>query len=77
MAVVGPRMKQAVAYVATHPHCSIIDVARHISPLHTQPERNWAYGYNPVHRAIAAGLIDAMRVGNRYYLTIPRGETHD
>jgi len=45
-------------------------VAEHISP-HLIPSKNWAVGYNPVHRAIDAGLIDAYQRNGRYTLMPP------
>lgn len=72
MARIGHRMQSAVDYVAAHPGCPIIDVARAITPLQDRPYGNWAYGYNPVHRAIHAGILDAVRLASgRYSLTVP------
>ena len=60
---IGAQMARAVAYVAANPGCCIRDVANR---LHIAAERgtNNALGYNPVHRAIKAGLIVA-RSGRR------------
>jgi hypothetical protein len=66
---IGPKMLAAVAYVARHPGCAKIDVARVISP-HPIPSKNWALGYRPINRAIVAGLIDATKRGGRYVLTV-------
>ncbi len=64
---IGYQMQKAANYVANHPGCCIRDVARFLMP-HCMG-RNNAYGYNPVHRAISAGLIHAVYMGGRYTLT--------
>lgn len=66
MARLGRQMLRAAAIVASNPGCAKIDVARRISP-HPIPQKNWALGYNPVNRAICAGLIRAERNGNGVY----------
>jgi hypothetical protein len=64
----GRQMLRAALFVASNPGCAKIDVARHISP-HPIPCRNWSLGYEPVDRAIRAGLIRAERGrGNTYRL---------
>jgi len=60
-------MARAAEIVRNNPGCSIKFVAERISP-HPTPSRNWALGYNPVHRAIDAGLIDATFAYGRYSL---------
>ena len=57
---IGPQMQAAVSYVAANPGCAILPVAK---SLHIGARRgtNNACGYNPVHRAIKAGLIRAER----------------
>ena len=55
---VGPQMQRAVEIVAANPGCHKILVARQITPCPVA-EGNWAYGYNPINRAIKAGLIRA------------------
>jgi hypothetical protein len=70
MTRIGPQMKCAAEIVKLNPGCSIKFVAERISP-HPMPEKNWALGYEPVHRAIAAGLIKAVRIRSRYVLTAP------
>jgi len=63
-------MRRAINYVAAHPGCSKIDVARDLLPLALGYNNAWAYG--PVNRAIAAGLIVAGRGrGNAYSLRVP------
>lgn len=69
---VGPSMQAAVTLVSQHPGCTKMFVAARISP-HPQPWRNWALGYNPINRAIRAGLIIAHRTGRTYRLTVPEG----
>jgi hypothetical protein len=65
---IGPRMREAAAYVALHPGCAILPAARSIAPY----GRGIKFGYAAVHRAIRAGLIVAGRgVGNAYCLTPP------
>ena len=66
---IGPRMLEAVYFVAGHPGCAIRPCADAISPCPV-PSRNNAYGYNPVHRAIDAGLISATYSRGRYSLTL-------
>lgn len=53
---IGPRMEQAASYVASHPGCYKVDVAREVGP-----HGSLRYGYRTVDRAIAAGLIHAQR----------------
>ena len=57
-------MQAAVEYVRRNPGCAILPVAKF---LHVAAERgtNNALGYNPVHRAIDAGLITAKRGARR------------
>lgn len=63
---IGPQMARAVAYVANHPGCAILPVARHLGFT-----RNMGFGYDPVHRAIDAGLIVATRgARGAYVLTV-------
>ena len=69
---IGPQMLAAVEIVRRNPGCSIKFVAERITPCHV-PSQNWAYGYNPVNRAIEADLILA-RPGARkgtYALYLP------
>jgi len=66
---IGPQMSRAVAIVAANPGCSKRFVAMRISP-HPIPSRNWALGYEPVNRAIRAGLIKATYSDGRYSLTV-------
>ena len=49
-------MLSAVAFVAANPGCAILPVAKH---LHVGARRgtNNALGYNPINRAIKAGLL--------------------
>lgn len=65
---IGPRMRDAVAYVAEHGPCCILPVARYVGP-----HGSTNYGYRTVWRAVDAGLIDVRRArkGNGYVLTIP------
>ena len=69
MTRIGPQMARAIAIVESNPGCSKKFVAERISP-HPVPARNWALGYEPVNRAIKAGLIHAVRRSNRYELTV-------
>lgn len=59
---IGPQMSLAVNIVRNNPGCTKKYVAERISPC-PDPSRNWAYGYNPVNRAIKAGLIRAEENG--------------
>ena len=66
---IGPQMRRAVAYVAAHPGCAKVDVARSIMPWAVGKNNGFAYG--PVNRAIAAGLIIAGHGrGNAYSLRV-------
>jgi hypothetical protein len=58
-------MQAAVNYVTNHPGCAILPVAEHIGPSRR-------FGYAAVHRAIKAGLIDAVKTARygAYSLTI-------
>jgi hypothetical protein len=66
---IGPQMKAAVDYVAANPGCAIYPVACHLHRA-ARTGKNNALGYNPVHRAIKAGLIVSAWKGNRYSLTV-------
>jgi len=55
--IVGPNMRRACAYVAAHPGCSIIDVARHLLPGPLAYPSKLSSGFNTVHLCIDAGLI--------------------
>jgi hypothetical protein len=62
-------MSRAVSIVAANPGRSILFVAERLLPRAIG--KNNAYAYNPVHRAIRAGLITAGRgKGNSYALTV-------
>ncbi len=52
---IGRAMARAVAYVETHPGCVMRDAARavHVGAY----GRNNALGYDPIHRAIRAGVL--------------------
>jgi hypothetical protein len=67
MTRIGPQMQRVIEIVRSNPGCSKKFVAERISP-HPVPEKNWALGYAPVNRAIAAGLVAAERKGNTYNL---------
>lgn len=68
--VIGFKMARAVPSVRDNPGCCIKFVAERITPCR-RPESNWAYGYNPVWRAIRAGLINAgAGKGNSYALHV-------
>lgn len=49
---VGPRMRDVVAYVTTHPGCYPADAAREVGP-----HGSTCYGYRTVKRAVSAGLV--------------------
>ena len=53
--VIGAAMRAAIEYVAQHPGCSKLAVARHLLPRAIGS--NNAYAYGPVNRALKAGLI--------------------
>lgn len=67
---IGPKMARAVDLVRANPGCSIKYVAERITPC-VVASRNWAYGYNPVWRAIRAGLIQCgPGKGHSYSLSV-------
>ena len=68
---IGHRMAAVVEIVKANPGCCKKFVAERISPC-SNPARNWAYGYEPVNRAIEAGLIIATITvpGYRYSLVV-------
>lgn len=53
---IGPQMQAAVEFVRNNPGCAILPVAKHLH-VAARNGKNNAFGYNPVHRAIRAGLI--------------------
>jgi len=64
---IGPKMQEAVAFVADNPGCCILPVAEEVGPYGSRQ-----YGYAIVHRAIKAGLIQAAKdkKNGRYTLTV-------
>ena len=69
---IGPQMQYATTIVARNPGCSKKFVAEIISPLNdprknAQVDQNWKLGYDPVNRAIAAGLIRAEKLPSGTY----------
>lgn len=50
---IGPKMEMVRAYVRSHQGCRMYQAARHVAPHGT----GVGYGYQTVHRAIAAGII--------------------
>lgn len=66
---IGPQMARAVRIVRDNPGCTKMDVALTLSP-HPIPSKNWALGYEPINRAIRAGLIQATYNRGRYSLTV-------
>lgn len=69
MTRVGPRMRQAVAYVQSHGPCAILPIAEAIGPHGSRK-----HGYAAVHRAISAGLLRAVRSrkSGHYTVTVPQ-----
>lgn len=68
---IGPQMRAAVAFVKLNPGCAILPVAKYLA-IGARFGTNNAHGYNPVHRAIAAGLILAKKCRGKYTLTVAR-----
>ena len=63
---IGPKMAAAVLYVHAHPGCPILPVAEDVGANGSR-----RYGYAVVHRAMAAGLIEATSgKGNAYALWV-------
>jgi hypothetical protein len=71
---IGPQMSYAVSIVRANPGCCKKFVAERISPLrYTQipVSKDWALGYEPINRAIKAGLIKAaLNANGSYSLTV-------
>ena len=53
---IGHRMAKVAAYVTAHPGRPMRAAAHWVNPS-PNPSRCEGHGYNPVHRALAAGLI--------------------
>lgn len=53
MKKIGPRMHDVVSFVAANPGLPMIAAARHVGP-----NGSLRYGYETVHRAFRAGLIE-------------------
>lgn len=66
---IGRQMLSAVAFVAANPGCAILPVAKHLH-VGARSGSNNALGYNPVHRAIDAGLLHATVSKGVYRLTV-------
>lgn len=65
MTRIGPKMQDAVLFVRDNPGCAILPVAEYVGPNGSRK-----YGYETVHRAIRAGLIEAVKLpSGRYSLT--------
>ncbi|WP_066920447.1 hypothetical protein [Steroidobacter denitrificans] len=64
---VGYQMARAVGIVAAHPGCTKRFVAVRLHPA-AASGRNNALGYDPINRAISAGLINATYSRGRYSL---------
>jgi hypothetical protein len=73
---IGPQMSRAAAIVAANPGCTKLFVAERITP-HPIPSKNWKLGYEPINRAIRAGLIKATYSAGRYSLTAADSEEGD
>lgn len=67
---IGPQMSRAVAIVTANPGCNKFYVG---SRLHVacRSRKNCAIGYEPVNRAIRAGLICAEYIRGHYSLSVP------
>ena len=69
---IGPQMEYAARIVSNNPGCTMRFVAERLH-IGAATGRNNALGYNPVHRAINAGLIIAEKgKGNAYALYPPK-----
>ncbi len=72
---IGPQMALAVSIVKNNPGCTKLFVAARVHHAAASGKNN-AYGYDPVNRAIRAGLIVARRQkSGKYELTVARMET--
>jgi hypothetical protein len=60
---IGPKMWDAYNYVRSHPDCTKCQVSVAIGPNGSN-----YYGWRCVDRAIKAGLIKAIKSGNKYQL---------
>ena len=59
---IGPRMREALAYIDAHAGCSAVEVARRVGP-----NGSTRYGYRIVHRCIAAGLVSNLAPRGPWY----------
>ncbi len=67
---IGPKMRRAASIVRANPGCSKLFVAEQLHAA-AWNGRNYALGYEPINRAIRAGLIRARQgKGNRYSLNV-------
>lgn len=66
---IGRQMARAIDYVRLHQGCTKLAVASVLNPRHPP------YGYDPVNRAIEAGLIRAEHHVNHYALYVDEGES--
>jgi hypothetical protein len=64
---IGPRMSQALEFIAATPGCTKMTVARIVGP-----HGSLAYGYKTVDRCIRAGLVTAEYANGKYALTLTK-----
>lgn len=62
---IGPKMREALIYVQTHPGCSKHEVAKAVGPHGSN-----AFGDRVVLRTLAAGLIANRGTSSRYALYV-------
>lgn len=63
---IGPRMQEALAYIAEHPGTAILPVAEHVGPHGSRQ-----FGYRAVHRLLDAHLVVNVS-GSRVYKLVVR-----
>lgn len=68
---IGPRMRDAIAFIRENPGCTKLAVVEHIAPT---PYINKQYGYAVVNRCIASGLVRGSYVRGRWSLYVVEGE---
>lgn len=53
---IGPKMAAVKSYVETHPGCLMIRAAEYVAPS-KYGRVGLGFGYDTVHRAVAAGVV--------------------
>jgi|GEM_PF-2706542 len=68
---IGPRMRDAIAFIRSNPGCTKLAVVEHIAPTR---HINKQYGYAVVDRCMKAGLVRGTYAHGRWSLYAVEGE---